>query len=81
MRFKFIVMRAPFDYANCFAKNKLAILLVILFCWFFQFVEENRKSVILGGGYGAQNFLAPIQSRDSRVFFKGILSKNQIEEV
>lgn len=74
-------MRAPFDYANCFAKNKLAILLVILFCWFFQFVEENRKSVILGGGYGAQNFLAPIQSRDSRVFFKGILSKNQIEEV
>lgn len=62
-------------------KINLPFYWLFFFVGFFQFVEENRKSVILGGGYGAQNFLAPIQSRDSRVFFKGILSKNQIEEV
>lgn len=29
---------------------------LFFFCWFFQFVEENPKSVKLSRGYGAQKF-------------------------
>lgn len=49
-------MRAPFDYVNFFALNRRAVLLVNLFCWFYQFAEKTRKSVKLSRGYGAQKF-------------------------